>query len=480
MQSADSWQTMQKHTMINSLAVKQAPTPGSVTKTTSTGFFQRMSDALATVVIGWVLIVFSVPVIWFNERRDARMSALRGYAQSDIRTADADKADRDNRNCLVHIQGAQMTSAEPVQDSVFDVELTRDCLRLQHQCEVFQVIQHEQQEEREKLGGGKETITTYTYSEEWSDTWHDSSSYENAFYRRNTKPPGLEVGKSSYSCQRVEFGQGFLLGTLVDQCDAFCSAEHRLSQSINLRKSNTCFRRDGTGMFYYNQHGSTPQRPQIGDARVCFEYVPDGPGTVLALQVESQKDERDTFLPYRLVSHGICGINESDLKLALREEARKTPEDLAAEEGCPGALACICCACHLTAKCFAAFFTAQIYSVFHGDLGAQQCFTRIKNMQSLQTLVLRLVGWLMMFAGLYMTFSPVLTLITAFPFIGPFVAKLGGWILWVLCLVVTIIAACIIASVAYLVYRPLVALVYMIVAALVVAAFFVISQALKG
>jgi len=471
MQSACGWQTMRSEEEQRYLELKQSPT----TSTSSKGFFERMSDSLTQVVVGWIIVIFSVPVIWFNERQDARMSALRSYARKEVRTVSADKADPDNHHWLVHVQGGQMTSAAPIKDAVFDVEFKSDCLRLRHTCEVFQVIEHKHTEEKEKLGGGKETITTYTYSETWSQFWHDSSRYHNVNFNKNTVPAGLEngLGVSSYSCQRVEFGQGFLLGDLVDQCDAFSSAAGRLSDSIHIR-GGTAFKKVN-GMFYYNQAGSSPENPQVGDARVNIEYVPDGIGTVLALQAEVKDDDRSTFIPYRLVPHGFCGINEHDLKAKLWEEGLKTRSDLAAEDGCPGILACVCCACHVTAKLFAAFFTAEMYSVFHGDLKEKECLSRIEKMQSLQTLVLRLLGWLMMFIGLYMTFAPLLTLINALPFIGPFLSKMGGWVIWILCLVVTLVFACIIASFAYLVYRPLLALVYMTVAGLIVGAVMVLS-----
>mmetsp|Transcript_71754 Transcript_71754/g.198062 ORF Transcript_71754/g.198062 Transcript_71754/m.198062 type:complete len:520 (+) Transcript_71754:94-1653(+) len=450
------------------------------TTVTSESFFQRLQDSMVEFVLGLVLIVFSIPVLWFNESRNARMEGLIGWAEYQCRPVEGKSAETENRNWLVHLEGEQMRSAARTGDPQFDVAFERDCVRLRSSVEVFQVIEHQKKEEREKLGGGKETITTYTYTKEWSSSWHDSSSYQDKA-NQNVKPDGLELGARTTDCSRVEYGEAFMLTTeLVAQCTRFAPAAPRLGNHVEFQRAGCSFAKDSDGYFYYRRNGAKDQKaPMIGDARVHFEYVPDGQATVMALQVDSEGSDRDSFLPYRLVSRGWCGITEDQEKRELRRMAEKSNEDLAAEAECgTGCLWYLCCACNVVTMCFASLLTPEIYHLFPGRLDVQACFRDIRARTRLMVWALRAVGWLMMFIGLYLLFSPILTFIKLIPFLGPILSSLGGWLIWFLCLVVTLAVATIVVCLAYSFYHPITAILYAVLAAAIVVVPLVLVKAL--
>jgi len=442
------------HSQASHLDFRQGQSP--VTVTSSQSFFGRLKDSITGFVIGIIMLVFSFPVLWFNESRAARMESLLSIGRSQARSVTGAVSDQDSRNWLVHLNGEPMKSAAKVSDDRFDASFADDCVRLRSSVEVFQVIEHEEKKEREKFGGGKETVTTFRYSEQWSSQWHDSSTY-NERSRQNSKPSGLELGTKVKECGRVEYGGGFLLSAeLVQQCDDFKPAQERLGAKARLLKGSCEFSLSPDG-YYYHRVGGQQGRDvpaQVGDARVKLEYVPDGPATVLALQVESS-ELRDTFMPYRLIGRGWCGMTEDMEKLALRKEASKSTEELVEEARCTGCLACVCCACNLVNTFFSSFLNPEIYCLFHGSLDLDSSFAVITSGAKAMAWLLRLVGWVLMFAGLYLLFSPFLTLITIIPLLGPILAKLGGFLIWIICFILTLALSSVVVMIAYAFYRPL-------------------------
>jgi len=455
-------------------SLKQSPTD-PLTTTTTENWLDRMGDAFFAVIIGWVMVLFSIPILWFNERRNARMESVIMWGESQCHTITADRREEDNRESLVHIQGANMVSAAKVKAHKFDVEFEKDCVRLQTHVQAFLVIQHEHSESREKLGGGRETITKYTYSKEWSSTWHDSRGYRDSQYSgKNKKPDGLDLGWKKKNSSRVELGDGFLLtDELINQCSNFKSVAGKLGPSVSVQESKMQFFKGDSGWFYHREgkdwHGGG--EPQIGDCRVRFECVPDGQVTVMALQVAQPKGgKRDVFLPYRLISRGLCGISEEKEKLALKAEGQKTMDQLASDASCDtGIFCCLCCACNLVAMCFSSLMTPEINHLFEGSVSMSDCFQRMRSSLKWTTWGIRIGGWLIMFLGLNLTFSPFITFIKVIPFLGPPLAQLGSCLLSAFSFIVTVVICCAIVSLAYMVYHPLVGLLYILVAGLVVA-----------
>eukprot|EP00415_Alexandrium_ostenfeldii_P002340 UN2340 len=130
-----------------------------------------------------------------------------------------------------------------------------------------------------------------------------------------------------------------------------------------------------------------------------------------------------------------------------------------------GCLWCLCCACNVVNMCFASLMTPEIYHLFQGRKSSDECFTVVHSRMRMLVWGLRLLGWLMLFGGLYSLFSPFLAFIKVIPFLGPILSKLGGWLIWFMCLVVTLVVATLIICLAYLLYHPLIALLYSAVAA---------------
>jgi len=428
----------------------------SAKRAQSGGFLARLKESFVAVLIGCLLLVFSLPVLWFNESRNAKAESVISRGESQARSVPGKTVNAENRGRLIHVQGGHMHGAAPVTDPHFNVCFESKCIRLRRTVEVFQVIQQEHQTEREKAGGGKETVTGYSYTEEWSSVWHDSSGYADESRRVNWRPDDLKLGVYSQNCPRVEFGSGFLLTDgLIAQCTNFSPAVDHLGPVVTFAPSGLKFSRGMDDRFYFRRQGSANMGyPAVGDVRVFFEHVPDGPGTVLALQVDVPGEVRDTFLPYRLIKLGWCGMREEEEREALLRQGEKSSMDLAEEAACSGPLAWMCCPCNILLRCTAGLLTPEIYHLFDGFRDSGECFQIIRGRNKTLSWAGRIGGWLMMFFGLYLIFSPLLTLITALPYVGPTLASFGGGLIWILCGVTTALLTALIVALAYLAYHP--------------------------
>lgn len=276
---------------------------------------ERRLDSNSVPLIGSLLAVLALLALWFNERRGVRLETVVALATSQVRSVDGGVCEEANRGALVHLRGEQMRAAELLKDRQFNVTFTEDCVRLRTVVQIYQHIEHARTpEEMSRKRGGDLTdayryADAYRYTQAWSSAWHVSSNYKDLRYNHNTKPGNLQPGIFTQNCSRVEYGRGFVFSQcLVDQCVDFCPADGRLDDEVALGAAWTfateppSFKRGTDHYFYWRETDGTWQgdgEPQVGDVRVLFEYVPNGPATVMAVQCGGKAcATRDTFMPY--------------------------------------------------------------------------------------------------------------------------------------------------------------------------------------
>jgi len=218
--------------------------------------------------------------------------------------------------------------------------------------------------------------------------------------------------------------------------------------------------------------------PEIGDCRVKVEYVTDGPATILALQMKDKQNGADhTFGPYRSVPRGCCGgLPDSELKKLRLAAAKKNADELCKEEKCGGPFSCLCLCCNGVTWIFSRIqspmfsLVPQIYSAWPSHMSKKQCFDSETTSGALAKWGLRFLGWLLLWTGFCMLFKPIEVLLDIIPFLGPYLGSGVTWALGVLSFILTLVIATLIVSCAYLVYHPLVGLLYMALTAGIVVA----------
>lgn len=253
----------------------------SVVRTTHQGFLSRLFGSFVGVLIGILMIPGSVLLISWNEYRTIHRTM--GLAEAEKAVAEVPNAfEIDNAldKRLVHLTG-QATTEETLTDAEFSV--SQLALRLRRQVEMYQWVEHKESKTRDKLGGGKETVTTYTYDRRWESDRIESDRFEEKSGHVN---PPLKYHSKHVTAQKATVGafdlRSDLVGAINDWHPLPVTLE-KLVASVPEAERNK-FTMDGERLYYSNSANSKPDSPQVGDLRIRFSIVEPTTVSILSMQ----------------------------------------------------------------------------------------------------------------------------------------------------------------------------------------------------
>lgn len=432
--------------------------PVGTTETTHENWFQRMGNALIGAIVGVVMIIFSIPILWLNEKRNAKYESLIERGQKECRSISADFFDDSHTNSLVHVTG-ETNSTRPVKDRQFNVSYDSGVVRVSSHVQVYQYVEEEKSESKgqETLGGGRTTETRRwkEYTAQWCSSWNSGANFEMHEYRNPPMPKGLSTGNFSETCTRVEFGSGFLFDD--NQLSQLSGGSNLKMDKVTLEGNEQRQFEAGDEGWYYGRQGATTS-PEVGDVRVHFTVLHDGPATVVGLQVQRHGEEkgRGGFLPYRQIQRPFCGqLSDDEAKERLYIEGKMDKSEINAKEMWGGAFAGICCTCNLVQTIFGGAMSTELLDAWGETLSKSEAFDRIRVWANTAKWIWRGVGWLLMFIGLCLFFGPLTTSLKLLPFgIGTFLSSIGSFVIFVFSFVVTLVLSALIVCLAYCMYNP--------------------------
>ena len=148
----------------------------------------RLVASVGGALFGGLLFLASFAVLWWNEGRAVQTEQSLTEGANNVVSVNAGKVDSANEGKLVHITAKATTDDTPT-DPDFGVQAPKD-LRLGRKVEMYQYKEEAHKETRKKLGGGEETVTTYTYDPVWSEDLQDSRFPRPGVQRQE---PGLDA-----------------------------------------------------------------------------------------------------------------------------------------------------------------------------------------------------------------------------------------------------------------------------------------------
>lgn len=149
------------------------------------GYFQRLKSSIAGVLIGILFFIGSFFVLWINEGNYAReRKAIKELAATAVEGS-VEQITPATAGKPVHLTG-ELLSDELVGDPGY--LLPGAFLMLERHAEMYQWTEEEQSETKEKMGGGSETVTTYTYRKEWKAGRVDSDRFKRPDGHQNPQP----------------------------------------------------------------------------------------------------------------------------------------------------------------------------------------------------------------------------------------------------------------------------------------------------
>lgn len=341
----------------------------SYREVTSTSWFGRIGRSVGGVVIGLLLIIGMIVLLFWNEGRAVTTAkALTEGAGIVISIASA-TVNPANNGRLVHVSGEVTTQATP---SDPDFGVSAPGLRLERLVEMYQWKQDSKSETTTKVGGGEETVTTYSYAKEWSDRPIDSSGFKQPAGHSN---PPMEIRERSDQVPQAALG-GFVLDKpVLDLVGGEQTLALRPNQLSTVRSAFQGQAKVGIvdGRIYL---GGDPTAPAVGDYRISYKVVPAGDVSVIGRQAG------DRFQPY----------------------ATKAGRDL--------------------------------LMVDSGVVPAETMFADAVTENTLITWIVRAVGLVLLFVGFALILGPLGVLADVIPFLGSIVRLGAGVLAFVFALVV--------------------------------------------
>ena len=376
------------------------------TETTSTSYGQRLAGSAKGMIGGLLVFIIGTCLLWWNEGRTVRTAKAIGDAASHVEpVADVSRVDASLNGKLIHASAFADTK-DTLTDDMFGVREV--AIRLDRKVEYYQWVENAQTKEREKIGGGKETTTTYTYEKKWVDKPVNSAEFKDPQYQSANKVLS-EVEEREELAQNVTFGaytlpESFVRSISGSEPAEVCMTEeqrftwnerlHMLRPEVN---TETSLVHTSANTAYL---GLSPNSPQIGDVRVTFTKVPPADISLIA-QVDGS-----TFKAYR-------------------------------------------------AKNGQSFSRVQM-----GTVGVDEMIGQARSENNMLTWVLRLVGVLLIVIGLKGMFGLLPTLFKVLPFLGSIVDAGVGLVSWIFGLAWSFI----IIAIAWLVFRPIIGISLLVLA----------------
>ena len=277
------------------------------TQTTSTSFGSRLGSAFKGILFGIVLIVAGTILLWWNEGDFvATGDALREAQTVTQELGDISRVDVSKNGQLVHATGPAETK-DILTDPIFGLSI--NAIRLERTVEFYQWTEQSKSEKKKKLGGGEETVTTYTYSQKWSRSPVSSSSFKDPDAQKNNRNFILaNVSDFSAQATNVSFGAYRLPGFMINSIGGAVALNvdipeeklHALNKQVNdaARQAVAQDVPEATEVPMVHVSGNTVLlskslgMPAIGDVRITFSET--RPDTISILS----KVNGDTFEQY--------------------------------------------------------------------------------------------------------------------------------------------------------------------------------------
>ncbi|HSP15033.1 MAG TPA: TMEM43 family protein [Thermoanaerobaculia bacterium] len=255
------------------------------TEVTSQSWFGRIGNSIKSFLFGIVLFIAAFPVLWWNEGRAVRTEKSLHEGQGAVISVPADRVDPANNQKLVHMTG-KATTTETLTDPDFLV--AANAIKLRRHVEMYQWQEKKSSETRKKVGGGSETVTTYSYEKAWSDRPVDSASFKEAGEHQN--PPEMPYQSRDAQAEHVTLGAFALTPSLLDQMSDY-EAVPVTDQSLSALSADLKAKLKAHNNAFYL--GADPQTPQIGDVKITFSAVTPAEVSVISKQTGT------SFEPYK-------------------------------------------------------------------------------------------------------------------------------------------------------------------------------------
>jgi hypothetical protein len=258
--------------------------PDQFTDVSSQSWFGRIGSAFTGLLFGVILIPVSVILLFWNEGRAVKTEKSLKEGAASVVAVQADKVAPENDKKLIHLSG-EVAAGEAIHDPLF--KFSAEALRISRKVEMYQWKEAEHKDKHKNLGGSEETVTTYTYTKEWSDKLIASSEFKHP--EDHTNPTSFPVQQVTVLNSKATLGAFKIPQGLIAKMqggEPLKPTEEALASLSPDLKSKA--RIAGDGVYF----GADAANAVVGDARVTFLVRKPGTFSFLGQQLG------DSLAPY--------------------------------------------------------------------------------------------------------------------------------------------------------------------------------------
>ena len=434
------------------------------------GYGSRVGSSFKSIGTGIILFLAGTALLWWNEGRAVKTEdMLDEVAANYVEMQNPNKKDASLEGEL--ICGTAMATTE---DSLTDAQfgIGAKAISLRRNVEYYQWVEHVSETKKDKLGGSEEITKEYTYTKEWVSRPVESAQFMDPVYQNKNMVLATYDDEELYA-ENVSWGAYKLTESLIHRISSSEGLELAMTEDLlkQLDKSTqTAYER-----FYGVQKQQPTQQP------VQQPAIPD---SIKALLSDSAKAVLDS----------IQAVNDSINKAMANAENKKdleyvhqasnvlyfgrvpgSPEvgdvRVTFEKVVPAKVTVMAVVDGDSFKSYKSKNGKRFERLVMGKKSGDEIVDSDKDANSMFTWILRLVGILMVIGGLKGIFGFIETILK----VVPFIAGIFGWGVGVICTVVGVVWSLIVIAIAWLFYRPILA-----ICLLAIAAFLIWVFAFKG
>lgn len=258
----------------------------NIVEKTSTSWFSRLGGALTGALFGLVLLIVAIVALFWNEGRSIATYKSLKEGLSIVVTADATEIDPTLEGKLIHIQSDVVPNADVV-DPDTGISAT-GVIGLVRHVEMYQWVETQSSTTEKKLGGGEETVTTYSYATDWSSVAQDSTDFKEPQGHEN---PNFWLPSVETLVDAAKLGAFQMAGSQI----ASVGGREALTVTADIATSASAalgYPGEGRAVMQALYFGADEKAPQIGDTKVSFEKIVLPEVSIIGMQ------QGDTLMDY--------------------------------------------------------------------------------------------------------------------------------------------------------------------------------------
>jgi len=326
---------------------------------------QRILDSFVVLLIGFLLFIGSFIVLFVNEGRE-------NFANYALKATVFDQTQTYETDDLVYIVG-NLSATTYASDTYLKAN---DYIYIERIVEMYAYVEYEHTQTREKLGGSTETVYTYTYQLEWTQSPKKSNTYQGD---DTEKPKDIPANYDSWIDSMPKNDSDKAKGVTINGINVANGFDLSGAKQLSITKDdvqNLTNNETVVDNMIYRANNGSADNPKLGDIRIRY-----------------------------------IAIKASDKGLLLARFNNNQFEPFLTKKG------------------------SQLYRFFAGVESQSEAVKILNSEYKASLWLLRIVGFIMMFIGLLLIGNPVTTLISVIPIF----AKIGRNIYAILALIISLV-----------------------------------------